>query len=518
MRYGAPDAVRHRHATLLPGSMAVDAVLSGDRIVMDQRRREALFAEVASDPEVTRYLTWTPHPDVDDAPGDHRTVQRRRRPDVADRAAGDGRNRRPVRLAESHTLVELGYCLARRWWGHGLCPRRWGCCWNTCSGIRVCIGCRRRAMLTTRGRRGCWNAAVRVSRDGWRAMSSAEHQRRTAGRSPVRKGGAMMTSSTSRSRCSVIVAPMAGGRRRPNGGRDERRRARFRCGRLPDRRGVRRAHRGGAADVVATAASISLCRSPARGHPRRSSATRRPLPMRRSATAPPRRTRYDDRWAAKLDVVLDMRLEAVSFTFGLPTTEVRAASCRRHHHRRYRHDTGGGRDGGRLRRRCGGGAGTFGGRASRHVRSRCAARGRSVGTPAGRIGDHRCPGRRGGRARERADDVGALRAGAVAAQLGTAFLLADEAGSSPVHRAALQDPQFTETVVTKAFSGRYARGLRNRFIDEHEAQAPLGYPERPARCARRRCAPAIRMPSTCGQAPDFGQRTAPVADIMKDLT
>lgn len=77
-----------------------------------------------------------------------------------------------------------------------------------------------------------------------------------------------------------------------------------------------------------------------------------------------------------------------------------------------------------------------------------------------------------------ADDVGrVLAAGTVAAQLGTAFLLADEAGSSPVHRAALQDPQFTETVVTRAFSGRYARGLRNRFIDEHEAEAPFGYPE-----------------------------------------
>jgi len=39
-----------------------------------------------------------------------------------------------------------------------------------------------------------------------------------------------------------------------------------------------------------------------------------------------------------------------------------------------------------------------------------------------------------------ADDVGrVLAAGAVAAQLGTAFLLSDEAGSSPVHRAALQD-------------------------------------------------------------------------------
>jgi nitronate monooxygenase len=31
--------------------------------------------------------------------------------------------------------------------------------------------------------------------------------------------------------------------------------------------------------------------------------------------------------------------------------------------------------------------------------------------------------------------------------------------------------------VTRAFSGRFARGLRNRFIDEHEAQAPFGYPQ-----------------------------------------
>lgn len=77
-----------------------------------------------------------------------------------------------------------------------------------------------------------------------------------------------------------------------------------------------------------------------------------------------------------------------------------------------------------------------------------------------------------------ADDVGrVIGRGAVAAQLGTAFLLSDEAGSSPVHRKALQDPQFTETRVTKAFSGRYARGLRNRFMDDHDAQAPFGYPE-----------------------------------------
>ena len=43
-------------------------------------------------------------------------------------------------------------------------------------------------------------------------------------------------------------------------------------------------------------------------------------------------------------------------------------------------------------------------------------------------------------------------------------------------RGALEDPARTETVVTRAFTGRPARGLRNRFIDTYEATAPLGYP------------------------------------------
>ncbi|PYE17980.1 nitroalkane oxidase [Williamsia limnetica] len=67
--------------------------------------------------------------------------------------------------------------------------------------------------------------------------------------------------------------------------------------------------------------------------------------------------------------------------------------------------------------------------------------------------------------------------GAVAAQVGTALLLSDEAGTNPVSRAALQDKQFTETAVTKSFSGRYARGLKNRFMENHEKTAPLAYPQ-----------------------------------------
>ncbi|HEU5037944.1 MAG TPA: nitronate monooxygenase [Nocardioides sp.] len=73
--------------------------------------------------------------------------------------------------------------------------------------------------------------------------------------------------------------------------------------------------------------------------------------------------------------------------------------------------------------------------------------------------------------------AGLLHAGAAAVQVGTALLLADEAGTKPVHRAALTDPeQFPETVPMRAFTGRVARGLRNRFSATYDAGAPVGYP------------------------------------------
>lgn len=74
------------------------------------------------------------------------------------------------------------------------------------------------------------------------------------------------------------------------------------------------------------------------------------------------------------------------------------------------------------------------------------------------------------------DVTGVLCAGASAAAVGTVLLRADESGASATHKAALADPARTETVLTRAFTGRPARGLRNRFIDRYEAAAPLGYP------------------------------------------
>lgn len=78
------------------------------------------------------------------------------------------------------------------------------------------------------------------------------------------------------------------------------------------------------------------------------------------------------------------------------------------------------------------------------------------------------------------DGPGAVRAlldaGAEAVAVGTLLLRTDEAGTVPAHRAALNDPEFTETVITRAFTGRPARALRNGFIDRNDQSAPLAYP------------------------------------------
>lgn len=75
-----------------------------------------------------------------------------------------------------------------------------------------------------------------------------------------------------------------------------------------------------------------------------------------------------------------------------------------------------------------------------------------------------------------AGDVARARAaGATAVQVGTALLLTDEAGTSTAHRLGLTDPAL-KTTVTRAFSGRPARGLANRFAMEHSDQAPSAYP------------------------------------------
>lgn len=68
-----------------------------------------------------------------------------------------------------------------------------------------------------------------------------------------------------------------------------------------------------------------------------------------------------------------------------------------------------------------------------------------------------------------------LAAGASAAALGTAFMLCDEAATAPAHREAIAGEG--ETALTRAFTGRTARGIVNRWMREHDAVAPSAYPD-----------------------------------------
>lgn len=98
-------------------------VLTGPRVTLRPPRiddAEDLFCRVACDPEVTRYLAWTPHHDVAETRrvitelfnvgDDHTWII-----EFAGQAVGLCGCRRP----QPHA-AELGYCLARRWWGQGI--------------------------------------------------------------------------------------------------------------------------------------------------------------------------------------------------------------------------------------------------------------------------------------------------------------------------------------------------------------------------------------------------------------
>ncbi|KDE97907.1 2-nitropropane dioxygenase [Mycolicibacterium aromaticivorans JS19b1 = JCM 16368] len=187
----------------------------------------------------------------------------------------------------------------------------------------------------------------------------------------------------------------------------------------------------------------------------------------------------DDAWQSKIDVVADTAPEVASFTFGCPTPEIIA----------------------RLRDRGvlvavtvtspdEAAAAVAAGADALVVQGPEAGGHRGTFDPVVRPGDepldsllsaivaaHDVPVIAAGGLSSAADVRRVLHGGAVAAQAGTAFLLAEEAGTNAVHRGALTDRNFTETVVTRAFSGRYARGLANDFTARYDDVAPLGYPD-----------------------------------------
>jgi nitronate monooxygenase len=86
----------------------------------------------------------------------------------------------------------------------------------------------------------------------------------------------------------------------------------------------------------------------------------------------------------------------------------------------------------------------------------------------------------------------ALALGADGAQMGTRFLVATESGAPEGYRRSVREARDTDTVVTRAVSGRPARGIRNRLIATLEAAGPpaLGYPAQAGATAEVRAAAA----------------------------
>jgi len=185
----------------------------------------------------------------------------------------------------------------------------------------------------------------------------------------------------------------------------------------------------------------------------------------------------DDDWDAKVDLLVREPVPWVSFTFGLPDPgtvhRLRTAGSRL---LMTVTDVAEARAAADLdpdglvvqSAAAGGHRGTFDQRRTPDdtalpdlVRAVVAATGLPV-VAAGGIGDS-------------ADVALALGAGAEAVAVGTALLLADEAGTRPTHRSAVADPVSTTTTM-RAYTGRVARGIRTGFADRFEALAPAAYP------------------------------------------
>jgi nitronate monooxygenase len=112
-----------------------------------------------------------------------------------------------------------------------------------------------------------------------------------------------------------------------------------------------------------------------------------------------------------------------------------------------------------------------------------------------------------------------LAAGAAAAQIGTALMRCPEAGTPAVHRDALARPG--RTAVTRAFTGRSARGIVNAFMREHDAAAPHAYPAvhhvtAPLRARARDAGDPEALHLWAGQAHEL-IRDLPAGELVREL-
>ncbi|TFJ91272.1 NAD(P)H-dependent flavin oxidoreductase [Lentibacillus salicampi] len=117
-----------------------------------------------------------------------------------------------------------------------------------------------------------------------------------------------------------------------------------------------------------------------------------------------------------------------------------------------------------------------------------------------------------------------LGMGASAVQMGTRFLMANEAGTNPAYRRALIKAGTTDTAITKVFSGRPARSVQNRFIAEVETSGidPLPFPvqnqmTKDIRSAGKEYAVADMQSLWAGQGVGMIEKEESAAEIVRSL-
>jgi nitronate monooxygenase len=225
----------------------------------------------------------------------------------------------------------------------------------------------------------------------------------------------------------------------------------------------------------------------------------------------------DDDWDAKLVLLSEARIPVVSFTFGCPTPEV-IAEVKGHGSAVFvtvtsvdeaREAVAAGADGLCVQgQEAGAHRGSFDNAGIDHTGLIPLLRKVSAAVDVPLIAT-------GGLATG-ADVAAVLVAGASAAQLGTMFLPCPESGANPLHLAALAAGD-TPTSVTRAFTGRPARGLVNRFLSEHSAAAPAAYPHvHQLTRDLRRAGDQQAMSLWAGQSYEFA-RPIPAADLVREL-
>ncbi len=115
----------------------------------------------------------------------------------------------------------------------------------------------------------------------------------------------------------------------------------------------------------------------------------------------------------------------------------------------------------------------------------------------------------------------ALVLGAGAVQMGTAFLACEESGAHPEFKSAVLQATEDGTAITRAFSGRPARGIKNRFmgeVGEDERLAPFPVHNaltRDVRAAAQRQDRPEFMSLWAGQAARLARRTT-AADLVRE--